>query len=160
MTNGKVIRQYRAALFLTAAVLGALVMWAAAPSSASAASCKNGDFCLWENANRGGGLYFFSGNDANLHNDVFARGVKVGDNASTAKNNGNGNDPSGLVDVLAYKDTGFGGPALCVPLGTEIANLAVKGLPSDHDVGDAVHSVEPDGRWNDDISSFRWVSNC
>jgi hypothetical protein len=157
--NAHVLRRCRTALLSSAALLVLLVAYAAAPSSASAA-CGSGDFCLWQNANRGGGLYFFSGNDRNLHDDVFARGVKVGDNGSTAKNNGKGNDPSGRVDVLAYKDIRFGGPALCVPLGTEVSNLAVKGLPSDKDVGDAVGSVEPDGRWNDDISSFRWVVNC
>jgi Peptidase inhibitor family I36 len=156
--DAKALRHFRTALFLTA-LLVMVGAWAAMPSSARAA-CGDGDFCLWQHAGSGGGLYFFSGNDVNLHNDLFAPGVKVGDNGSTAKNNGNGNDPSGLVDVLAYKDIRSGGPALCIPLGTEISNLAVKGLPSDRDVGDAVGSVEPDGRWNDDISSFRWVANC
>ena len=41
---------------------------------------------------------------------LFARGVKVGDNATTAHNAGNPDDSSGLVDVLAYRDTGFRGP--------------------------------------------------
>ena len=144
-------------------ILGAAFVVAAAlaaPGGASAASCGSGDFCLWQNANRGGGLYFFDKNDSNLHNDLFARGVKVGDNATTAKNNGNGNDPSGLVDVLAYQNANFRGPKLCIPLGTEIKNLKIKGLPGDRDKGDAKASDEPDKTWNDDISSFRWVKNC
>jgi peptidase inhibitor family I36 len=144
------------ALLLTAALAAPAVV----TSSASAAKCGSGNFCLWQNANEGGGLYFFGGNDSNLHNDLFARGVKVGDNGSTAKNNGNGNDPSGLVDVLAYQNANFRKPALCIPLGTEIRNLKIKGLPGDRDKGDAVHSNEPDRTWNDDISSFRWVKNC
>jgi Peptidase inhibitor family I36 len=149
---------YRAALILSVALLGALVAWAAAPSSANAA-CKPGDFCMWEDAERGGGLYRFGGNDGNLHDDRFAPGVRVGDNASTVKNNGRGNDPSGLVDVAAYKNVRFGGPRLCVPLGSEISNLQVKGLPADNDTGDA-EGEEPDGTWNDDISSYRWVASC
>lgn len=156
--DGNVMRPYRAALRFGGALLGALVVWAAAPGIANAA-CKSGDFCMWEHADRGGGLYFFSGNDSNLHDTRFAPGVRVGDNASTVKNNGNGNDPSGLVDVAAYKNVRFGGPRLCVPLGTEISNLEVKGLPRDNDTGDA-EGQEPDGTWNDDISSFRWVRNC
>jgi Peptidase inhibitor family I36 len=155
--DAKALWHYRTALFMTLALVGAIVAWAALPSSANAA-CKSGDFCLWQNANRGGGLYSFSGNDANLHNDRYPRGVRVGDNATTVKNNGTA--AGGLVDVLAYKDTLFRGPALCVPLGTEVRNLKVKGLPSDRDVGDSVASDEPDRRWNDDISSFRWVRNC
>jgi hypothetical protein len=151
--------KHRAALFAIAAVMAALAAWAAMPGSASAA-CGRGDFCLWQNTNRGGGLYFFSGNDSNLHNDLFARGVKVGDNATTAENHGNGNDPSGRVDVLAYADTGFRGARLCVPLGAKIESLKVKGLPSDKDRGDSESSAEPDRTWNDDISSFRWVANC
>jgi hypothetical protein len=156
--NAKVLRHYRTALILAAALLGSLVAWAALPSTASA--CKGGDFCLWQDADRGGGEYVFTGNDGNLHNDLFARGVKVGDNATTAHNAGNPDDPSGLVDVLAYRDPGFRGPALCVPSGTTVVNLKVKGLPKDRDKGDSVASDEPDRTWNDDISSFRWVRNC
>jgi Peptidase inhibitor family I36 len=156
--DAKVVRQYPGALVLTAALLGALVVWAAAPSIANAA-CNRGDFCLWENANRGGGSYHWSGPDANLHNDYFAPGVRVGDNASTAYNNGVG-DPSGLVDVLAFKDTRFRGPTLCVPLGTEYSNLKSRRLTADHDVGDARRPGEPDGTWNDDISSYHWTTSC
>ena len=147
----------RTALFLIAALV-AIVAWGAMPSTASA--CKGGDFCLWRHADRGGGEYNFTGNDGNLHNDLFARGVKVGDNATTAHNAGNPDDPSGFVDVLAYKNPGFRAPALCVPNGTTIINLNVKGLPGDRDKGDSVATTEPDGTWNDDISSFRWVGNC
>ena len=149
------VKVLRAALFLAAAVAAPLV----ASSSASAA-CKSGDFCLWQNTNRGGGLYFFSGNDSNLHNDRFTPRVKVGDNATTAENHGNGNDPSGRVDVIAYADTGFRGARLCIPLGAKIESLKVKGLPSDKTRGDSESSAEPDGTWNDDISSFQWVTNC
>jgi hypothetical protein len=155
--DANVLRHSRIALILTAAVVG-LVSWAAWPSSAMA--CKGGDFCLWRHADRGGGEYFFTGNDGNLHNDLFARGVRVGDNATTAHNAGNPDDPSGLIDVLAYKNPGFGGAALCVPNGTTINNLNVKGLPGDRDRGDTVATSEPDGTWNDDISSYRWVANC
>jgi peptidase inhibitor family I36 len=146
-------------LLLTAALLGAAAL-TATPSHADAAGCGGGNFCLWENANRGGGLYFFSRNDPNLHNDRFNGSTRVGDNGTTAKNNGNGNDSSGLVDVLAYQNTNYRGPALCIPLGTEIHNLKVKGLPGDRDKGDSKASDEPDRTWNDDISSFRWVANC
>jgi len=104
-------------------VTAALAAPAVVASSADAARCGGGNFCLWENANEGGGLYFFSGNDPNLHNDRFNGSTRVGDNGTTAKNNGNGNDPSGLVDVRAYQNTNFRGPALCIPLGTEIKNL-------------------------------------
>ena len=55
--DAKVLRHCRTALFSTAALLVVLVAYAATPSSADAA-CKRGDFCLWQNANRGGGLYF------------------------------------------------------------------------------------------------------
>jgi hypothetical protein len=157
MIHGKVMRQYRAALIVSAALLVVVVAWAAAPSTAGAA-CESGDFCIWQDANRGGGLYHFDGNDANLHNDrFFNRGETVGDNATTVKNNG---IPRGLVDVLAYQHTRWRGPALCVPLGAEVSNLKVKGLPRDRDRGDSVSSDEPDRRWNDDISSYRWVANC
>jgi hypothetical protein len=152
--DAKFLRPYRTALLVAAALFAALAL----PSVASA--CKGGDFCLWQNADRGGGEYFFTGNDSNLHNDLFARGVKVGDNATTAHNAGNPDDPSGRTDVLAYRDTGFRGPALCVPNGTTIINLKVKGLPKDTDKGDSVASDEPDRTWNDDISSFRWVAGC
>jgi Peptidase inhibitor family I36 len=155
--DSNVLRHHRTALFLTAALLG-LVAWAAMPSSAHA--CKGGEFCLWRHADRGGGDYAFSGNDGNLHNDLFARGVKVGDNGTTAHNAGTPDDPSGMIDVLAYKNPGFGGPALCIPNGTTIINLNVKGLPSDRDKGDSVATTEPDRTWNDDISSYRWVTNC
>jgi Peptidase inhibitor family I36 len=142
-------------VFLAAALAAPLV----ATSNASAA-CKSGDFCLWQNTNRGGGLYFFDGNDANLHNDRFTPKVKVGDNATTAENHGNGKDPSGLVDVIAYADTRFRGARLCIPLGAKIESLKVKGLPGEKTRGDSESRKEPDGTWNDDISSFRWVRNC
>ncbi len=147
----------RSTLLVTAVLAAPLALPAA---GANAAACGSGNFCLWQNTSRGGGMYFFSGNDGNLHNDVFARGVKVGDNATSLKNNGDPNDPSGRVDVLAYANTGFKGPALCVPLGTEISSLKVKGLPSDKTRGDSESPKEPDGTWNDDISSFRWVADC
>jgi hypothetical protein len=149
---------HRTLLVLAAAVLG-LVAWSATPSSASAAPCRSGNFCLWEHANSGGGMYFHSGNDSNLHNDRFNGSTRVGDNASTARNAGNPNDPSGLVDVVAYQHTNFRKPGLCIPVGTTIRNLKVKGLPGDRDKGDA-KGAEPDRTWNDDISSFRWVANC
>jgi len=149
-----VLRRFRTAFFLIAA----LVASAALPSTASA--CKGGDFCLYRHADRGGGEYNFTGNDGNLHNDLFAPGVKVGDNATTVHNAGHPDDPSGLIDVVAYKNPGFGGAPLCVPNGTTINNLTVKGLPGDRDTGDTVATTEPDGTWNDDISSFRWVANC
>jgi hypothetical protein len=154
MTN--TISKFAAALFAIAALVAAL---AATPSRADAA-CKTGDFCLWQNTNRGGGLYFFDKNDSNLHDDVFAPRVKVGDNATTAENHGSGNDPSGRVDVLAYTDTRFRGPRLCIPLGAKIESLKVKGLPQDKTRGDSESPKEPDGTWNDDISSFQWVTNC
>jgi hypothetical protein len=148
---------YRKALLLTA-VLAGLVAWSA-PSSANAAICQGGNFCLWEHANGTGGKYFFSGNDANLHNDRFNGSTRVGDNATAVANAGNPCDPSGLVDVVAYQHTTFRAPGLCIPVGTAIKNLTVKGLPGDKDKGDA-KGAEPDGTWNDDISSFRWVANC
>ena len=86
--------------------LAALVAWAALPSSALA--CKGGDFCLYRHADRGGGEYIWTGNDGNLHNDLFARGVKVGDNATTVHNAGHPDDPSGRIDVLAYTNPGSG----------------------------------------------------
>ena len=153
-----VMRQYRTAVILTVALFGALAAWAAMPSSAHA--CKGGELCLWRHDNRGGGEYVFAGNDGNLHNDRFAPGVTVGDNATTVRNAGKPEDPSGRADVLAYKNPGFGGAALCLPWGTEISNLTVKGLPGDRDKGDTTANSEPDGTWNDDISSFRWVANC
>jgi Peptidase inhibitor family I36 len=156
--DAHVMRHVRTALILTVALLGALAAWAAMPSSAHA--CKGGELCLWRHADRGGGEYVFAGNDGNLHNDLFARGVKVGDNATTVRNAGKPEDPSGLADVLAYKNPGFRGPRLCLPWGTEISNLTVKGLPKDRDKGDTTANSEPDGTWNDDISSFRWVANC
>ncbi len=156
--DGKVLRQHRAAWFLTAALLGALVAWAGAPSVANAA-CNRGDFCLWEHANRGGGSYNWSGPDVNLRNDFFAPGVRVNDNATTAYNNGVASS-SGLDDVLAFRDVGFKGPVLCVPLQTRYANLKSLGLSADHDVGDATRPGEPDGTWNDDISSYHWTTFC
>jgi Peptidase inhibitor family I36 len=149
------VKSLRAALFIAAA----LAAPAAMASNASAA-CEKGDFCLWQNTNRGGGLYFFSGNDSNLHNDRFTPKVLVGDNATTAENHGDGKDPSGRVDVIAYANTGFGGARLCIPLGAKIESLKVKGLPSDKTRGDSESPKEPDGTWNDDISSFQWVRNC
>jgi hypothetical protein len=62
--------------------------------------------------------------------------------------------------VVAYQHTNFRRPGLCIPLGTKVRNLKVKGLPGDRDKGDSVASDEPDRTWNDDISSFRWVANC
>jgi hypothetical protein len=151
------ISKYRAALIAIAALLAALV---AIPSGAHAAGCGGGDFCLWQNAKRGGGLYFFNKNDSNLHNDKFTARVVVGDNATTAENHGSANDPSGVVDVRAYTDTGFRGPSLCIPVGAKIESLKVKGLPQDKARGDSESRAEPDKTWNDDISSFKWVSNC
>jgi hypothetical protein len=148
--------KYLAAAFAIAAIAAPL----AVSSSADAAGCGSGDFCLWQNTNRGGGLYFFSGNDSNLHNDRFTPKVLVGDNATTAENHGDGNDPSGRVDVIAYADTGFRGARLCIPLGAKIESLKTKKLPSDKTRGASESPKEPDGTWNDDISSFQWVQNC
>ncbi len=150
---------HRTALLLAAALVG-LVAWSALPSTADAALCRGGNFCLWEHANGTGGDYFFHGNDANLHNDLFNNSTKVGDNGTAVANAGNPNDPSGLIDVRAYQHTNFGGPNLCIPVGTAVKNLKVKGLPGDRDKGDSKASDEPDRTWNDDISSFRWVANC
>jgi hypothetical protein len=144
------VRHYCAALLLTAGLLAALAAWAATPSSAR--QCKSGNFCLWANGNGQDGFYFFDGDDPNLHNDRFNRRQRVGDNATVAKNNGIN---SGFVDVLVYKDTRYRGPRLCVPLGAEI-DLTKKRLRKDHDG----RGPEPDGTWNDDVSSYRWVANC
>jgi hypothetical protein len=148
------VRHYCAALFLTAALLAAFAAWAATPSSAQ--QCKSGNFCLWANEDGKDGFYFFDRDDPNLHNDRFAPGVRVGDNATVAKNNGVN---SGFVDVLVYKDSRYRGPRLCVPLGAEI-NLSKKRLAKDRDKGQTVSFKEPDRTWNDDVSSFRWVANC
>jgi hypothetical protein len=153
MMHAITVRRCCAALVLTAALLAAFAAWAASPSSAQ--QCKSGNFCLWANADGKHGFYFFDGNDPNLHNDRFSRRMRVGDNATVAKNNGfNG----AVVGVLVYKDTRYRGPRLCVPLGAQI-NLSEKRLPQDHDKGQT-GSEEPDGTWNDDVSSFRWVSEC
>jgi hypothetical protein len=158
--DANVLRHYRTALILTAALLGSVAAWAAMPGTAGAAICGGGNFCLWEHANGAGGKYFYSGNDANLHNDRFNGSTRVGDNATAVANAGDPDDPSGLVDVVAYQHTNFRRPGLCIPVGTKVKNLKVKGLPGDRDKGDAKSSDEPDKTWNDDISSFRWVSNC
>ena len=129
------------------------------PSSADAAICRGGNFCLWEHPNGTGGIYFFSGNDSNLHNERFNGSTRVGDNATSAANAGDPDDPSGLVDVVAFQHTNFRGPRLCIPVGTAVKDLKVKRLPGDRDKGDA-KGPEPDRTWNDDISSFRWVANC
>jgi len=150
---------YRKALLLTAALVG-LVAWSALPSTADAALCAGGNFCLYEHANGTGGEYHHFGNDANLHNDKFNGSTRVGDNATAVANAGHPNDPSGLVDVVAYQHTNFRAPGLCIPVGSKVKNLKVKGLPGDRDKGDSKASDEPDRTWNDDISSFRWVANC
>jgi hypothetical protein len=154
----KFVRRYRATLRLTAAVLGAAVMVAAAPGVAHAA-CNQGDFCLWENNSRGGGSYHFDKDDANLHNDRFRAGVPVGDNASSVFNNGKAVS-SGYDDVWAFKDTNFGGPKLCVPLQSGYSRLKNRPLAGDHDKGASWASDEPDGTWNDDISSYHWITFC
>jgi len=150
---------FRKAVILAAALAG-LVAWSALPSSANAAICPGGNFCLWEHANGTGGRYLHTGNDANLHNDRFNGSTRVGDNATAVANAGDPKDPSGLVDVIAYQHTNFRAPGLCIPVGTKVKNLKVKGLPGDRDKGDSKASDEPDRTWNDDISSFRWVANC
>ncbi len=158
--DAKILRPYRTALLLTAALLAALAAWAAMPSSGDAASAKAATSASGGTPIAAAASTSSPATTATCTTTASLGGVKVGDNATTAHNAGNPDDPSGLVDVLAYKNTDFRGPALCVPVGTTIINLKVKGLPGDRDKGDSKATNEPDGTWNDDISSFRWVANC
>ena len=109
---------YRKALLLTAVLFG-LVAWAALPSTADAAICPGGDFCLWEHANGTGGRYLHTGNDANLHNDLFNGSTRVGDNATAVANAGDPTTRADCIDVVAYQHTNFRDPALCIPVGTK-----------------------------------------
>ena len=149
---------HRTALLFAALLVG-VVAWSARPRRAAAGHSPGGKIGVWEHANGAGGWYFWTGNDANLHNDRFNGSTRVGDNATAVANAGDPKHPSGLVDVVAYQHTNFRGPGLCIPVGSKVKNLKVKGLPGDRDKGDA-KSNEPDKTWNDDISSFRWVANC
>lgn len=102
---------------------------------AAAAACSSGNFCLWENANAGGGRYFHSGSDGNLNNDYFRAGVRVGNNASSVRNNGVAH---AYDDVTIYDGVWNVGRLNCIPRGLFL-NL---------------------GTSNDRIESFAWTASC
>jgi hypothetical protein len=153
------VKRHRKAAHLLAAAVAAIAVLGVAPSVSSADACNAGDFCINQHANFGGGLYHWGGNDGNLHNDLFWPSLVVtGDNGSSLRNRG---VPGYPQYVLAYKDVSYGGPSFCVPPLESIWNLQQYPVGWDIDRGDAEPSAaEPDGTWNDDISSYRWVWSC
>jgi hypothetical protein len=156
---GAVARAGRRARLLAAAV-GAVAALAMLPSTASA-QCNPGDFCMWRHGGFSGDMYHFAGRDPDLTNNIFSYFPKlrrVSDNASTIWNNGV-ITPGYPAYVMAHKDINYGGPAFCVPPNTGY-HLWYFPVPWDTDRGWAEGSYEPDGTWNDDISSFRWTWAC
>ena len=66
--DAKILRPGRTAILMTAALLAALAAWAAMPSTRE--RVQRGRLLPLRHADRGGGEYFFTGNDSNLHNDL------------------------------------------------------------------------------------------
>lgn len=106
-------------------------------TAAAAWACASGDFCLYENGYGEGARYFHDGNDGTLHNDYFRAGVKVANNASSARNNGTA---QAYDDVVIYDGTWSTGRLNCIPRGY-YANFGSAGS-------------------NDRVESFAWTTSC
>jgi hypothetical protein len=105
---------------VTVATLGVVALGVSSPMDASARPrCNPGELCLYSGKNLTGGIYHFSGSDANLYNDRFSGffGSMVAEHANSVWNNGRARGSGGFIDVALYTRTGFKGNAYCIPLG-------------------------------------------
>src|SRR5919109_1659189 len=111
----------RIVIAAAAALLGAaaLLSLSAAPASAIP-QCKQGEFCLYVNADGNGGIYRYHGSDRNLNNNrykVFNLDVTVGNTARNVYNNGKDREPGFKDDVIVYARTRWRGADACVQRG-------------------------------------------
>jgi hypothetical protein len=137
---------------IRAALAAAAVVLVAVPATASARThCLKGEFCLFSELKRQGGLYHFSGSDSNLGNNVFENlrpNELVGNSGRSARNRGT-NVRSRLVDVAVYTQKNYGGVAGCVRQGH--AGSLLDGLTDWHGPS------EFDRGFANNVESYRWV---
>jgi Peptidase inhibitor family I36 len=126
----KLGRHRVAGLLASLAIAAGGLLLAPAPATAGTGACTSTYLCVWDGINYDGARGQFAGTNS------YWGTYGWNDRASSARNNGT----SG-AGVYLYKDSNYGGAALCVPRGYRVSNLGSYGF-------------------SNNISSNLWSYNC